>query len=134
MGSSHLVQELASVQAHSPETDDGTNRAHLVMITAHQLLEVGKQDFDGLMLSNMADDLFQSVISPHPRLALPFTGRSTPLRQPSLSPLALSRCRQQGYFQHLVHPLHEDELQVPLHLVGDFDHVLLISLRQDDGL
>ena len=64
MGSSHLVQKLVQTQTQRPETDDGTRRAHLVVVTAHQFLEVGEQDFDGPTLSHVADYLFQSIIPP----------------------------------------------------------------------
>ena len=42
MGGSHLVQELVKAQAQGPEADDTTRRAYLVVVTAHQFLEVGK--------------------------------------------------------------------------------------------
>jgi len=62
MGSAHLVQELVQTQAQCPEADDATRRSHLVVVTAHQLLEVSEQDFDGPTLSDVADDLLQGIL------------------------------------------------------------------------
>lgn len=64
IGGSHLAQQVVRAQAESPETDDATRREYLVVVTAHQFLEVGKQDFDGPRLSRMADNLPQGVIKP----------------------------------------------------------------------
>ena len=64
MGGSHLVQELVKAQAQGPEADDATRRAYLVVVTAHQFLEVGKQNFNGPPLSHVADHLLQGIIKP----------------------------------------------------------------------
>lgn len=80
MGGSHLAQQVVRAQCQSPETDDATRRAYLVEVTAHQFLEVGKQDFDGPRLSGMADNLLQGVIKP--------SRPEAPGRRPASGPIA----------------------------------------------
>jgi len=80
MGGSHLAQQVVRAQCQSPETDDATRRAYLVVVTAHQFLEVGKQDFDGPRLSGMADNLLQGVSKP--------SRPEAPGRRPASGPIA----------------------------------------------
>ena len=62
MDSANLIQELVEAQAQRPEPQDALGRTDLVVVAAHEFLEVREEDFDRPALGDMADDLFQRVL------------------------------------------------------------------------